>query len=178
VVRRGTATRLKRYDLGYVAGKTGTTNDYRDAWFVGYTADMVTSVWVGFDHGAPLRLSSSEAAIPVWGAYMREIPHRPSNPKPPAGVTFRDIDPEAGMLWRKGCPGPINEVFLDGTAPTRHCPTGIMGRIVRRVLFDEDHFDEPTAITFDKFRRWANDVDRNRQQVEGALEKLKRVFRR
>src|SRR6185436_9089297 len=49
VVRRGTATRLKRYGLGYVAGKTGTTNDYRDAWFVGYTADMVTSVWVGFD---------------------------------------------------------------------------------------------------------------------------------
>ncbi len=177
VVRRGTATRLKRYDLGYVAGKTGTTNDYRDAWFVGYTADMVTSVWVGFDRGAPLRLSSSEAAIPVWGTYMNKLPHEPSNPRPPAGVTFRSIDPEAGMLWREGCPGPITEAFLDGTAPTRHCPTGVMGRIVRRVLFDEDHFDEPAAITFDKFRRWANDADRNRQQVEGALEKLRRIFK-
>jgi penicillin-binding protein 1B len=176
VVRRGTATGLRRYGLGYVAGKTGTTNDYRDAWFVGYTADMVSSVWVGFDRGSPLRLSSSEAALPVWGAYMRDIPHTPANPKAPEGVTFRDIDPESGMLWRDGCPGPIREVFLDGTAPTRHCPTGIMGRIVRRILFDEDHFDEPPAITFEKFRRWANEVDRNRQDVEGALDRLRRVF--
>jgi penicillin-binding protein 1B len=177
VVRRGTATRLKRYNLGYVAGKTGTTNDYRDAWFVGYTADVVTSVWVGFDRGSPLRLSSSEAALPVWGAYMREGAHTPADPVPPKGVTFRDIDPESGMLWRDGCPGPIREVYLDGTAPTRHCPRGLMGRIVRRVLFDDEHFDEPPAITFDKFRRWANDVDRNRQQVEGAWQKLKRLFR-
>ncbi|HEX7829008.1 MAG TPA: PBP1A family penicillin-binding protein [Thermoanaerobaculia bacterium] len=176
VVRRGTATRLKRYGLGFVAGKTGTTNDYRDAWFVGYTADMVTSVWVGFDRGAPLRLSSSEAAIPVWGAYMRETPHDAANPKAPDGVTFRDIDPESGMLWREGCPGPIREVYLDGTAPTRHCPTGVMGRIVRRVLFDEEHFDEPAAITFDKFRRWAGDVDRNRQEVESVFEKFKKLF--
>lgn len=176
VVRRGTATRLKRYGLGYVAGKTGTTNDYRDAWFVGYTADMVTTVWVGFDRGAPLRLSSSEAALPVWGAYMREIPHRAAQPDPPEGVTFRDIDPESGMLWRRGCPGPIQEVYLDGTAPTRHCPTGIMGRIVRRILFDEEHFDEPPAITFEKFRRWANEVDRNRQEMESALDRLRRWF--
>jgi penicillin-binding protein 1B len=176
VVRRGTATRLKRYGLGYVAGKTGTTNDYRDAWFVGYTEDVVSTVWVGFDRGAPLRLSSSEAALPVWGAYMSATAHTPSNPKAPEGVTFRDIDPESGMLWRKGCAGPIREVFLDGTAPTRHCPAGIFGRIVRRVLFDEDHFDEPAAITFEKFRRWANEADRNRQSVEGALEKLRRIF--
>jgi penicillin-binding protein 1B len=176
VVRRGTATRLKRYGLGSVAGKTGTTNDYRDAWFVGYTADVVTTVWVGFDRGAPLRLSSSEAALPIWGAYMRETPHLTKQPDPPAGVTFRDIDPESGMLWRRGCPGPIREVYLNGTAPTRYCPTGLMGRIVRRVLFDDEHFDEPPAITFDKFRRWANDVDRNRQEVEGVLEKLRRIF--
>ena len=177
VVRRGTATRLRRYGLGYVAGKTGTTNDYRDAWFVGYTADMVTSVWVGFDHGAPLRLSSSEAAIPIWGSYMRVIPHEPADPKAPPGVTFRDIDPESGMLWRDGCPGPIREVFLDGTAPTHACPRGMLGRIIRRVLFNEDHFDEPPAITFEKFRRWAAEADRNRQQVEGAFDRLRRWFR-
>ena len=176
VVRRGTATRLKRYGLGYAAGKTGTTNDYRDAWFVGYTEDVVTSVWVGFDRGAPLRLSSSEAALPIWGAYMSATKHSASDPKAPDGVTFRDIDPESGMLWRRGCPGPIREVYLDGTAPTRHCPVGIIGRIVRRVLFDEDHFDEPPAITFEQFRRWANEADRNRQKVEGMLEKLRRMF--
>jgi penicillin-binding protein 1B len=176
VVRRGTATRLKQYGLGDVAGKTGTTNDYRDAWFVGYTADMVTAVWVGFDRGAPLRLSSSEAAIPVWGAYMRSIPHTAVQLKAPEGVTFRDIDPESGMLWREGCPGPIREVYLDGTAPTQPCPTGLMGRIVRRVLFDEEHFDEPAAITFEKFRRWANDVDQDRQQVESTLERFRKWF--
>jgi penicillin-binding protein 1B len=176
VVRRGTASRLKRYGLGYVAGKTGTTNDYRDAWFVGYTPDMVTSAWVGFDHGAPLRLSSAEAAIPMWGAYMSAIPHRTAEIAAPPGVTFRNIDPETGTVWHSGCPGPVQEVFLDGTAPTRSCPRGIIGRIVRKVFFDSENFDEPPAITAEKFRRWANEVDRNRQEVEGVFGRLRRFF--
>jgi len=176
VVQRGTASRLKRYGLGYVAGKTGTTNDYRDAWFVGYTPDMVTTVWVGFDKGAPLRLSSAEAAIPIWGSYMSAIPHVRAEPTAPPGVVFRSIDPESGMLWQDGCPGPWREVFLDGTAPKHHCPTGILGRVVRKIFFDRENFDEPPAITFEQFRRWTNDVNRSRRQVEGALDKLKRVF--
>jgi penicillin-binding protein 1B len=176
VVQRGTASRLKRYGLGYVAGKTGTTSDYRDAWFVGYTPDMVTSVWVGFDHGAPLRLSSGEAAIPIWGAYMSSIPHQRGEPRPPAGVTFRDIDPESGMLWQDGCPGPIHEVFLAGTAPTMKCPAGFFGGIIRSVFFNRGNFDEPPAITLEQFRKWANDVDRSRRDVEGAWDRLKRVF--
>lgn len=176
VVRRGTASRLSRYGLSYVAGKTGTTSDYRDAWFVGYTADVVTTVWVGFDRGAPLRLSSAEAAIPIWGSYMSAISPSREEPEAPEGVTFRSIDPETGMVWASGCPGPVREVFLDGTAPTRTCPRGVIGRIVRRVLFDDESFDEPAAITFDKFRRWANEVDRNRQNVEGFFERLRRWF--
>jgi len=176
VVQRGTASRLRKYGLGYVAGKTGTTNDYRDAWFVGYTPDMVSTVWVGFDHGAPLRLSSGEAAIPIWGSYMSAIPHIQGEPKAPAGVTFRNIDPETGMLWDEGCPGPLREVFLNGTAPTRHCPRGLIGGIVRKVFFDRDNFDEPPAITFDQFRRWAAEVDRNRKEVERGIGVLKRIF--
>jgi penicillin-binding protein 1B len=176
VVQRGTASRLKRWGLGYVAGKTGTTNDYRDAWFVGYTADMVTTVWVGFDHGAPLRLSSAEAAIPIWAGYMSAVPHDRSEPKPPAGVTFRDIDPDSGMLWREGCPGPWREVFLEGTAPIHYCPVGILGRILRRVFFDKEHFDEPPAITFEQFRRWTEEVERNRKAVQGALDRLRKIF--
>jgi len=178
VVLRGTASRLKRYGLGYVAGKTGTTNDYRDAWFVGYTPDMVSTVWTGFDHGAPLRLSSGEAAIPIWGAYMSAIPHVHADPKAPSGVTFRDIDPETGMLWQSGCPGPWHEVFLNGTAPSHHCPAGFLGGIVRRVFFDREHFDDPPAISFDQFRRWAAEVDQNRQQVESKLDRLRRIFGR
>jgi len=177
VVQRGTASRLKRYGLGYVAGKTGTTNDYRDAWFVGYTPDMVTSVWVGFDHGAPLRLSSAEAAIPVWGAYMSAIPHVHGEPVAPKGVTFRDIDPETGMLWRDDCPGPFHEVFLDGTAPTHSCPSGILGRVIRRVFFDRENFAEPPAITLDQFRKWAAEVDHDRQNVEHGWNRLRDFFR-
>jgi len=176
VVQRGTASRLKRYGLGYVAGKTGTTSDYRDAWFVGYTADMVTSVWVGFDHGAPLRLSSGESAIPIWGEYMRSIPHLRDEPKPPPGVTFRDIDPETGMLWQEGCPSPVHEVFLAGTAPTLKCPAGFFGGIIRSVFFDRGNFDEPPAITLEQFRKWANDVDRSRREVEGAWGRLRKIF--
>src|SRR5581483_9912818 len=167
VVQRGTAARLKRYGLAYAAGKTGTTNDYRDAWFVGYTPDMVTTVWTGFDHGAPLRLSSAEAAIPIWGGYMSAIPHEHREPAPPKGVTFRDIDPETGMLWRGGCPGPVHEVFLDGTAPTHQCPRGIIGGIVRRVFFSRDTFGDPPAITVDQFRKWASEADRDRREVKG-----------
>jgi len=177
VVLRGTAARLKRYGLGYVAGKTGTTSDYRDAWFVGYTPDMVSCLWVGFDHGAPLRLSSGEAAIPFWGAYMSSLPHVHGEPKPPDGVTFRDIDPDTGMLWADGCPGPIHEVFLKGTAPTHTCPTGIFGSVVRRFFFDREHFSEPPAITYDQFRKWAADVDRERQQVQRGFGWLRRIFR-
>ena len=80
------------------------------------------------------------------------------------------------MVWADGCPGPVRDVFLEGTAPTRTCPRGIIGRIVRKVLFDSENFDEPAAITFDKFRRWASDVDRNRQNVEGFLERVRRLL--
>jgi len=178
VVQRGTASRLKRYGLGYVAGKTGTTSDYRDAWFVGYTPDMVSTVWVGFDRGSPLRLSSGEAAIPVWGAYMGAIPHSSGEPKPPDGVVFKQIDPESGLLWQDGCPGPWREVFLKGTEPTMHCPSGFFGKIARRLFFDREHFDEPPAITFEQFRQWAGEVDRERQNVERGWGRLRRIFGR
>lgn len=160
VVERGTASHLRQWGLGYVAGKTGTTNDYRDAWFVGYTPDMVSTVWVGFDHGAPLRMSSAEAAIPIWGAYMSAIPHSHAEPAPPRGVVFRDIDPDSGMLWRDGCPGPWREVFLEGTEPTRYCPRGLIGAIYRRFFLNREHFEEPPAITYDTFRRWAGELRR------------------
>jgi len=166
VVRHGTASRLRSYGLSQVAGKTGTTSDYRDAWFVGYTTDLVTSVWVGFDRGAPLRLSSAEAALPIWAAYMSSIPLSHRDVMPPKGVLFRDIDPESGFLWQDGCPGPVHEVFLSGTAPTHSCPSGFFGGILRKIFFDNQTFDEPPAITFDKFRKWADEIDRDRQRID------------
>lgn len=176
VVRRGTANRLKRYGLEHAAGKTGTTSDYRDAWFVGYTSELATAVWVGFDRGAPLRLSSSEAALPIWGTFMSEASSEHAELEPPEGVIFKSIDPQSGYVWDDGCPGPFREVFLSGTAPTRPCPKGFFGRIVRKVLFDDENFDEPAAITFDKFRQWAHEVDQERQKVEGILDRISGIF--
>jgi penicillin-binding protein 1B len=174
VVRRGTASRLRRYGLGHVAGKTGTTSAYRDAWFVGYTPDVVTTVWVGFDRGSPLRLSSAEAALPIWGSYMREVKTSREELKRPDEIVVRQIDPETGYLWAEGCPGPQREYFIKGTEPKRRCPRGFFGRIARRVLFDAENFDEPPAITFDKFRRWSEEVDQGRERVDSRLEKLRR----
>ncbi|HUP66108.1 MAG TPA: PBP1A family penicillin-binding protein [Thermoanaerobaculia bacterium] len=176
VVRRGTASRLSRYGMRHAAGKTGTTSDYRDAWFVGYTPDLVTAVWVGFDRGTPLRLSSAEAAIPVWGTFMSRIETSKKEIEAPEGVIVRSIDPESGYVWGEGCPGPFREVFLSGTAPTRDCPKGFFGRIARRVLFDDESFDEPAAITFDKFRRWAHEADQERQRVERWIDRIERIF--
>jgi hypothetical protein len=67
-------------------------------------------------------------------------------------------------------------LLADGTAPTRHCPAGIHGRVVRRILFDDETFDEPAAITVEQFREWANEVDRSRQEVEGLLDRMRRLF--
>ncbi len=177
VVRRGTANRLRRYGLAHAAGKTGTTSDYRDAWFVGYTPDVVAAVWVGFDRGKPLRLSSSESALPVWGSFMSSFETTRGEIDPPDGVVFRNVDPESGYVWAEGCPGPFREVFLSGTAPTRECPRGFFGGILRRVLFDDEAFDEPAAITFDKFRQLANEVDQERQRVEGIFDRIERALR-
>src|SRR5262245_42999778 len=72
-IDRGTGRAVR--DAGFqrpAAGKTGTTNDYNDAWFAGYTPDLLTVVWVGFDRGEKLGLSGGSAAVPIWTASMKE----------------------------------------------------------------------------------------------------------
>jgi membrane carboxypeptidase/penicillin-binding protein len=72
VLDRGTATSARRMGFNRpAAGKTGTTNDYKDAWFVGYTPDLLAVVWVGFDGQSKLNLSGSEAALPIWTEFMK-----------------------------------------------------------------------------------------------------------
>jgi len=123
VVRRGTgrgALRLGRYDL---AGKTGTTNDQRDAWFSGFNADMVATAWVGFDKVQPLgnRETGGRAALPMWVDYMGEalkgIPEKPL--KQPEGLVTVRIDPQAGCLATSRTKGAIFETFEAGKEPLR-----------------------------------------------------------
>jgi 1A family penicillin-binding protein len=105
------------------AGKTGTTNDLRDAWFVGFTPQLLTVVWVGYDNNQPIGLSGSQAALPIWTAFMKHaLAGHPNVPFPvPDGVVFADIDRDTGMLAMPACPHVIREAFLAGTEPRQYC---------------------------------------------------------
>lgn len=143
VIDRGTARGVR--DLGFsgaAAGKTGTTDEGRDAWFTGYTPDLLALVWVGNDDNAPLGLSGASAALPIWTEFMRRAESagggrgHEAGFVPPPGVTFQKIDPETGLLVNFACPGGFTEAFIEGTAPTRHCSEqkGFLLRWLGRLL--------------------------------------------
>jgi penicillin-binding protein 1B len=105
------------------AGKSGTTNDLRDAWFVGFTPDLLTVVWVGFDDNQPIGLGGSQAALPIWSQFMRNglAAHPNRGFTVPAGIVFADIDPATGQLAGPFCPKTVREAFLEGTEPWMSC---------------------------------------------------------
>ena len=108
-----------------VAGKTGTTNDYRDAWFVGYTPDIVALVWVGFDNGDSIHATGSAAALPIWADLMNSIPEYVSGEgfRMPRGVVTQIVCSQSGQLAiLRACPDPIEEVFLAENVPQEYCP--------------------------------------------------------
>jgi penicillin-binding protein 1A len=118
-IQKGTGQRAKilgRHDL---AGKSGTTNDWLDAWFSGYNRDIVATAWVGFDEPRSLREYGGVAALPMWIYFMqevlREVPEH-SPPMPPGIVTVK-IDPSSGNLTRGGEGSGIYEVFTEDTVP-------------------------------------------------------------
>lgn len=140
VIQRGTASKANVLGLhGAVAGKTGTTDGYRDAWFVGYTSDVVIGVWVGYDDERPLRLTGSQAALPIWMDLARRVipPDVPAFVMPP-GVVTREIDPKTGQLATFQCPEHVSEVFIEGTEPSVYCEVhggGIWERLRRTFGF-------------------------------------------
>jgi len=105
--------------VGAVAGKTGTTNDGRDAWFVGFAPRLLVAVWVGFDGGDAHGLSGAQAALPIWADFMRQALE--AYPQPafsvPSGISFAEIDPSTGRLANRFCPVVARETFLEGTEP-------------------------------------------------------------
>jgi penicillin-binding protein 1B len=105
------------------AGKSGTTNDLRDAWFVGFTPELLTVVWVGLDDNQPLGLSGSQAALPMWTQFMvRALSGHPNGPfEEPEGIAWAEIDRDTGKLAGPGCPRPMREAFLTGTEPAEAC---------------------------------------------------------
>lgn len=127
VVNYGTGWRAKA--LGRpVAGKTGTTNDYRDAWFVGYVPDMLACVWVGFDDMRPLgnRETGARAASPIWVNFMRAVElGEQIDFTVPEGIVSYPIDPANGLLVRGGTAG-LKEYFKNGTQPRDYSSSQII----------------------------------------------------
>jgi penicillin-binding protein 1A len=120
VVTSGTGQRARA--LGRpVAGKTGTTNDMKDAWFVGYVPQLVAGVWVGYDQEKSLGAGGSggQAAAPIWTEFMRRavagIPVQSFSP--PSNVTFAQINPRTGHLTKSGAGAGVQESFIAGTEP-------------------------------------------------------------
>ncbi len=124
VINEGTGAGVRSAGVSAdAAGKTGTTNDLRDAWFVGFTPELLTVVWVGLDENQPLGLSGSQAALPIWTAFMkRALAGRAgSSFDAPGGVTFVEIDKDTGRIAAPGCPRVFREAFLSGTEPRDIC---------------------------------------------------------
>ncbi len=129
VMKSGTGRRAIRMGLTRpAAGKTGTTNDNVDAWFVGYTADLVVGVWVGFDKNRSSRRNynqeGAKAALPIWAQFVIDAARGPHKEFPvPDGIVFRDIDKRSGLLKRTGCPDEniSTEPFIEGQEPQALC---------------------------------------------------------
>jgi penicillin-binding protein 1A len=122
VIKSGTgylAHTLQRPDL---AGKTGTTNEFKDAWFIGYNADIVASVWAGFDQPSPLREYGSQVALPMWIDFMRQILNKyPPHTQPkPAGIISLTIDKTSGLQTDSNGSNTITEIFDEDHVPTTH----------------------------------------------------------
>lgn len=127
VMRYGTAKGLREFNAERPsAGKTGTTDDYRDAWFVGYTPRMVTGVWLGHDKPQPggKGFTGGIVAAPIWERYMRQaLKGKPAEPFPqPDTVISVAIDPANGLLASPSCPRQREEFFVAATEPTEYCP--------------------------------------------------------
>ncbi len=124
VLDRGTGTSARLLGFkGLAAGKTGTTSDNRDSWFVGYTPDLLAVAWVGYDDGTPTGLSGASGALPIWAEFMRRL-----DPPGASRVDFAatenivlvKIAPD-GKLHKEECGEPFEEAFLKETEPKESC---------------------------------------------------------
>jgi penicillin-binding protein 1B len=127
VVERGTAAGARSMGFKLIAaGKTGTTNDARDAWFIGFTPQTLALTWIGFDDNAVVGLSGGQAAVPIWTRYMQQV--TPGQPNAdfalPPGLTAVQFDETSGGLATPNCPRNVivTDPFKEGTEPRQPCP--------------------------------------------------------
>ena len=105
------------------AGKTGTTNETRDAWFIGFTPELLTVVWVGYDDNQIIGLTGAQASLPIWSQFMKNaLAGRSSVPfEAPDGISWAEVDHDTGKLAAPFCPRIITSPFLAGTEPADAC---------------------------------------------------------
>ncbi len=141
VVQEGTGWRVKALHRP-VAGKTGTTNDLRDAWFMGFTPQVVTGVWVGYDDRTPMGKgeTGSRAASPIWLYFMRQIlKDMPVEDfSVPDGVVFAKIDAKTGLLASPYSKKTVFQAFREGTEPKEYTPKPAAPKTGQFLLYDMD----------------------------------------
>jgi len=138
VVETGTGKTLGNKGISWpVAGKTGTTNNFRDAWFIGYTPDILALVWVGFDNGDAIKATGAQAALPIWAQLMKAIPHQISHTdfRVPDGIITRMICDEDGKpVVSENCAKPRKEFFLAENAPPKPRPQGPIQGVFEKLI--------------------------------------------
>ena len=119
VIVRGTGQRASVLHRNDLSGKTGTSNDQRDAWFAGFNANLVTTVWVGMDNNSPTGEYGAQAALPIWVQFMGQALKGKPNAimPPPDNIVRARIDPDSGLRLRDEQPGGISEVFRADNLP-------------------------------------------------------------
>jgi penicillin-binding protein 1B len=124
VMNRGTGSSARRH--GFTAPAAGKTGTEHDAWFVGYTSNLICIVWIGNDDYTDVKLQGADAAAPIWAEFMNRAIKLPqySDVKPfapPPGVTVVSLDKTTNLLADGSCPNDYSAAFLDGTAPQNYC---------------------------------------------------------
>ena len=136
VIDEGTGSQARSLGVrGAVAGKTGTTDDCKDAWFVGYTPCRAVGTWVGFYRSQVVGLSGAAAALPIWASAMADAEGRNGDgqfDRPPEVVRVA-IDPESGELTGEECPQSVEEDFLAGTEPDQPCSLHAAPGVITRM---------------------------------------------
>lgn len=148
VINKGTAKIIRQ--MGFTApcaGKTGTTNDHTDAWFIGYTPDIVVGIWIGFDDKEPMgrAMVGGYAAAPLWANFMLNTYTSNSEFSIPDNIIFKKICTKSGKLATANCPFTIDAPFINGTEPIDYCTlhTGIQtNNFLNEDLQSYDNLDE------------------------------------
>jgi penicillin-binding protein 1B len=125
-VLRGVGTGAGVRSMGFYAPAAGKTGTEHDAWFAGYTTNLLCIVWVGNDDYSDLNLQGAYAALPIWGEFMKDAVKLPQYSDtheftPPEGIQMVSLDKVSNLLSDQACPDSYDAAFLDGTAPTNTC---------------------------------------------------------